>query len=685
MDHGARTSSVEEAREALRRREWERACELLEGAQREGALPGEELELLAEAARWAGRSSLLLDALERAHAAYGAAGDVRGGARTALSLCHAHGDQRALESARAWLRRARELLEDAAECAEHGLLAWFEGRAAAERGDLDEHGRLAERALELGRRHGSRAVEALALLDLGQLGTARGDPRAPDWLARSTAIALSGEIGPLETGTVFCGALWFCRSTGRWSEAEEWSRTADRWCHRERLAYFPGLCRVHRAEVLRARGALAAAEDEALQASEMLAGIPRWAPLALSELGEVRRRRGDQAGALQAFQRCLEQGWDPEPGLALLLLEQEDARAAHRAITRALAGKLPTWLREDRASLLGARATIALRAGDEEDARAALAELDEHARANPLPWSRAAAAFARGELELSAGRAAEATDALLEAKRLWGELDVPYELAGAGELLAQALEAAGDARGAELERAAAQAIRERIGAAPAAARVAPSAPPVHPMHAVHAVHAVPDAPSEARLAREGDVWMLAFEGTSVRLRHTLGLAYLARLLARPEAEIPCLELAAAATGAAAPAPGGPGDVLLDPEARAAIRRRLEDLASERALARENADLGREEALAGEAEALTRELGAALGLGGRSRRTAGALERARQSVTKALRGTARRIAEVHPRLGRHLEASLRTGTFCRYAPERPVRWRVEDGGPGRFTT
>jgi hypothetical protein len=35
----------------------------------------------------------------------------------------------------------------------------------------------------------------------------------------------------------------------------------------------------------------------------------------------------------------------------------------------------------------------------------------------------------------------------------------------------------------------------------------------------------------------------------------------------------------------------------------------------------------------------------------------------------------RIERVHPELGRHLRLSVRTGTFCRYEPDRAVRWTL----------
>jgi len=33
------------------------------------------------------------------------------------------------------------------------------------------------------------------------------------------------------------------------------------------------------------------------------------------------------------------------------------------------------------------------------------------------------------------------------------------------------------------------------------------------------------------------------------------------------------------------------------------------------------------------------------------------------------------ARKHPALARHLENAIRTGTFCRYQPDRPLRWEL----------
>jgi hypothetical protein len=78
----------------------------------------------------------------------------------------------------------------------------------------------------------------------------------------------------------------------------------------------------------------------------------------------------------------------------------------------------------------------------------------------------------------------------------------------------------------------------------------------------------------------------------------------------------------------------------------------------------------------ELDALITQLTAAYGLGGRSRRIPDHVERARKAVSRRLRDAITRIAHAHPRLGRHLDASIRTGAFCSYQPERDTVWAIE---------
>jgi hypothetical protein len=184
-------------------------------------------------------------------------------------------------------------------------------------------------------------------------------------------------------------------------------------------------------------------------------------------------------------------------------------------------------------------------------------------------------------------------------------------------------------------------------------------------------------PDLARWERTGAGWSVTFRGRTAALPPVKGMADLARLLARPEAELHVLDLVGPG-GAAAPRQGDAG-VVLDDRARAAYQQRLRDLAEQIADAEADGD---GEALAratGEREFLVAELTGAFGLGGRPRRVGDPAERARTTVTSRIRDALGRVDLAHPELGRHLRASVRTGTFCSYAPEQPVVWDVSTGG------
>jgi hypothetical protein len=54
-----------------------------------------------------------------------------------------------------------------------------------------------------------------------------------------------------------------------------------------------------------------------------------------------------------------------------------------------------------------------------------------------------------------------------------------------------------------------------------------------------------------------------------------------------------------------------------------------------------------------------------------------LERHRSAVTKRIRNALQKIEKNHARLGRHLNARVKTGYECSYTldPEKPVPWQV----------
>jgi non-specific serine/threonine protein kinase len=185
----------------------------------------------------------------------------------------------------------------------------------------------------------------------------------------------------------------------------------------------------------------------------------------------------------------------------------------------------------------------------------------------------------------------------------------------------------------------------------------------------HQEQAALPAPS---MALEGEVWTLWYEGKTVRLRNSRGLGFIAALLADPGREFHVLDLAAPAPGQAVLS--DPGEAI-DSTARAAYRRRVEELRSVIDEATATGDDERKARARQELEFIERELAAAYGLRGTARRLADPAERARKAVANRIRDAVSRIEANHLALGRHLRASIRTGMFCCYEPERTVSWEV----------
>jgi tetratricopeptide (TPR) repeat protein len=203
------------------------------------------------------------------------------------------------------------------------------------------------------------------------------------------------------------------------------------------------------------------------------------------------------------------------------------------------------------------------------------------------------------------------------------------------------------------------------------------------------------------LRREGEYWTLETRRSVFRLKDAKGLHYLEHLLGSPQLEFYALDLVASeeagrrepvpATAAAATASLGVRTLadehageLLDPQAKAAYRARLEDLEAEIEEGERFNDPERAARARAEREMILSELSSAFGLGGRDRLASSASERARVNVTRALKGTIRRIGEQDAALGRHLSGAVRTGTFCSYRPDPDgeVGWELGEAAAER---
>lgn len=188
----------------------------------------------------------------------------------------------------------------------------------------------------------------------------------------------------------------------------------------------------------------------------------------------------------------------------------------------------------------------------------------------------------------------------------------------------------------------------------------------------------------ATLRRVGDVWTIDDGRATLYLNDARGVRLLALLLVRPGEAVHCLDLVAIVDGTAAVGRGAQGGAgpRLDEQAKAAYRARVAELRGEVTEAEALGDDAQAARASSELAFIERELALAVGLGGRDREgSASHAERARVNVTRAIRSTLKRIAGYDERLGRELERSVRTGTFCAYEPDprRRLRWTVDGGG------
>jgi tetratricopeptide (TPR) repeat protein len=671
------------ARDAVSRGEWQQAYDLLIEADAQSPLGPPDLALLADMAYAAGRLDVTIATWERAYAQGMAAGDrlaaAGAGVKVALHLLF---DTALMAPVRGWARRVEQLLEGMDETPIHAWLAVVRNYERFLSGDFPAARQWARRAIDTG----TRCAPAAAAM--GRVAEARSLVLEGDvahglaLLEEAGTAAVSGELDPLSTGVVYCEVVCALQALAQYDLAEEWTEAMERWRQGQPVGSIHGRCRVHRAEILRLRGSFVEAEKEAVLACEELRPYLRrefgWP---LTELGRIRLRKGDVPGAEAAFLSAHEAGWDPQPGLALVHLAQGDAGPAAASIRDAVErpGNVPskevppnTELR--RAPLLEAQVEIEVAAGNLGSARAAAEQLTRIGALFESKALVASATAARGSLRLAEGDAKGARLEFAAAAHLWNEVGAPYETALARMGLGNAYRAEGSEALALLEFRAARSVFEQIGAKLGAIRAAQACGDGHPAPS----GADRRADQDNVFRREGDVWSVVFGECTVRLRDLKGLHYLARLLADPGREFHVLDLV---SGETVEPPtfraGTDAGELLDAQAKQAYRRRLAEIEEDLAEARTMGDSSRVAQADAEREFLVRELARAVGLGGRDRRAGSVSERARVSVTRAVRQALARIREHNSPLAEHLDRAIRTGTYCAYLPDSrvPVDWHL----------
>lgn len=179
---------------------------------------------------------------------------------------------------------------------------------------------------------------------------------------------------------------------------------------------------------------------------------------------------------------------------------------------------------------------------------------------------------------------------------------------------------------------------------------------------------------ECRFQRQGAIWHLAFGGKETTTVHSKGMTYIGLLLDKPTRVFPASELRSLAAKEDQLAEGSAGERLTR-EAIAAGRGRIASIDEELAEAESNDDLAKISVLKRERASIAQELAHAMGYRGRVREDCSDREKARKSVSAAIRRALRTIRRDHPLLHQHLDRHLHRGSTLAYLPEKPTSWAV----------
>jgi ATP/maltotriose-dependent transcriptional regulator MalT len=443
---------------------WEHAREALE--RRDASrLSGDDLDRLADASFWTDDHDRSLAARRDAYRAHVAAGSDRRAAMSAWRLFYDHALIGEAAPAAGWLERCRWHVGRAADAVTAGWLAIADADRSLAAGNARDARDHASTARSVGVAANDADLTAMALQAEGRALLASGDRiMGMSRLDEAMVAVVNDELAPLFVGWVYCNVVAACHGVADLRRATEWSDAAMRWCETLREGkMFPGLCRVYAVEIAFLRGdwdqALAAAE---LACTELTSFEPRYAGTAFGLVGDLRRVRGDLAGADRAYRRADQLGVAVQPGLALLA----HARGGHAAALRSLHSALTGGRREPLAEalLLDALATVATAVGDAEAARSALGALASITD-GVGGLLDAMAAAAQADL---AHRDGHTDEALATMRRVVTDLmamGYPYEAARRRMRLADMARSVGDEPTAQFELSLAVETFEQLGAA----------------------------------------------------------------------------------------------------------------------------------------------------------------------------------------------------------------------------
>ena len=418
-------------------------------------------ERLGIALFWLDEPERSFDLRERAYKLLIDGGDRRGAARVAMKIALDIADFRGIAVSSGWLQCARRLLENEEVCAEHGWLALWEGHWARFDHDLEKAKSQARQAKSLARTMRIHDLELFVIALEGLINVTEGRVRdGMRQLDEATAAALAGELSDIDAVLATCCLLAHaCERVSDWERAAQWNVKIDSLARRWNMTSAYAGCQAEHAASLIGLGEWDRAETELQAALKTLeAKRPLIAHEAVVQLGELRRRQGRTAEAVELFNRHPNIS-ESIIGLAAIALDRGDAlRAAdmlERLHRRPLAEK---WVQRAVILELLVRARIAMEdAGGAANAATTLRELAQRV-AIPMVMALSKRADARIASDVARARA-DFEDAI----DLFETCPAPWEVAQTRIELAKVLREMGRHSFAAEEEAAARATLSRLG------------------------------------------------------------------------------------------------------------------------------------------------------------------------------------------------------------------------------
>ena len=452
------------ARAAYRRHDWVVARNVFARVHNRASIGADDLYALGDCHWWLGDLDSALPVLQAAYRLALAERAPDRAARIALDVGYTFAQLNETAQSNGWMRRAYRAAAELPDHPIHGYLEYVEFDMAFDRRDLATAERKADAVSARGSRSDDPTLTALGVLAQGRVMVRKGEVAGGmAMLDEAMLAAVSEDLAPDWAGNIYCHLMAACEEIADLQRAQEWTTATARWC--ESLpggsGPFMGICRLHRANLLQARGEWPEAQREA---GRVLAHPDSSSVSIIADahylLGEIARQRGDLSTAEDEFRQAHELGRDPQPGLALLFVDRGDPLSAATTVRSALiaAGEDPAA----RAPLLPAVVETAVAVGDLETARSAADELAGLAARYRTAGFEAAAAHAEGRLLLAQRECSAALPVLRLALQRWQDVGAVIAAARVRADLELAYELLGDTDAAEREHRAVAAARSAL-------------------------------------------------------------------------------------------------------------------------------------------------------------------------------------------------------------------------------